>query len=189
MPDKKFDLICIGRSCVDMYSGEFGVPIHRAMTFSKSLGGSPMNIAIGTSRLGLKVGAITGVGKEGNGDYIKWQLASEGVDISHVKTDPERLTAMVILSIRGKNDFPLIQYRVDCADKGRAHCCAARSTQANQCRPHPQAWRARMRRPGRRDPRQLHRRRSAARIPRKGVQFHRCRRRLYVRLFAWLAAR
>ena len=118
MPDKKFDLICIGRSCVDMYSGEFGVPIHRAMTFSKSLGGSPMNIAIGTSRLGLKVGAITGVGKEGNGDYIKWQLASEGVDISHVKTDPERLTAMVILSIRGKNDFPLIQYRVDCADMG-----------------------------------------------------------------------
>jgi len=118
MPEKKFDLICIGRSCVDMYSGEFGVPIHRAMTFSKSLGGSPMNIAIGTSRLGLKVGAITGVGKEGNGDFIKWQLAREGVDISHVKTDPVRLTAMVILSIRGKNDFPLIQYRVDCADMG-----------------------------------------------------------------------
>ncbi len=118
MPDKKFDLICAGRSCVDLYSGEFGVPIHRAMTFSKSLGGSPMNIAIGASRLGLKVGAVTGVGKEGNGDYIKWQLASEGVDISHVKTDPDRLTAMVILSIRGKNDFPLIQYRVDCADMG-----------------------------------------------------------------------
>ncbi|MBR4424193.1 MAG: 5-dehydro-2-deoxygluconokinase [Mailhella sp.] len=118
MPDKKFDLICIGRSCVDMYSGEFGVPIHRAMTFTKSVGGSPMNIAIGTSRLGLRVGAITGVGKEGNGEYIKWQLASEGVDISHVKTDPSRLTAMVILSIRGKDDFPLIQYRVDCADMG-----------------------------------------------------------------------
>ena len=118
MVEKKFDLICIGRSCVDMYSGEFGVPLERAMTFSKSVGGSPMNIAIGTSRLGLKVGAITAVGKEGNGDYIKWQLACEGVDVSHIKTDPARLTAMVLLSIRGKDDFPLIQYRENCADMG-----------------------------------------------------------------------
>ena len=118
MADKKFDLICIGRSCVDMYSGEFGVPLERAMTFSKSVGGSPMNIAIGTSRLGLRVGAITGVGKEANGQYLKWQLACEGVDVSNVKTDPKRLTAMVILSIRGKDDFPLIQYRENCADMG-----------------------------------------------------------------------
>ena len=118
MTTKTLDLICIGRSCVDMYSGEFGVPLQRAMTFSKSVGGSPMNIAIGTSRLGLHVGAITGVGKEGNGDYIKWQMASEGVDVSHIKTDPARLTAMVLLSIRGKNDFPLIQYRENCADMG-----------------------------------------------------------------------
>ena len=115
---KDFDLICIGRSCVDLYSGEFGVPLERAMTFTKSVGGSPMNIAIGTSRLGLRVGAITGVGPEDNGRYLKWQLACEGVDVSAVKTDPKRLTAMVLLSIRGENDFPLIQYRENCADMG-----------------------------------------------------------------------
>ena len=76
MSEKDFDLICIGRSCVDLYSGEFGVPLERAMTFTKSVGGSPMNIAIGTSRLGLRVGAITGVGQEDNGRYLKWQLSS-----------------------------------------------------------------------------------------------------------------
>lgn len=106
MSEKDFDLICIGRSCVDLYSGEFGVPLERAMTFTKSVGGSPMNIAIGTSRLGLRVGAITGVGQEDNGRYLKWQLSCEGVDVSAVKTDPKRLTAMVLLSIRGDNDFP-----------------------------------------------------------------------------------
>ena len=88
------------------------------MTFTKSVGGSPMNIAIGTSRLGLRVGAITGVGQEDNGRYLKWQLSCEGVDVSAVKTDPKRLTAMVLLSIRGDNDFPLIQYRENCADMG-----------------------------------------------------------------------
>lgn len=115
---KPFDLICIGRSCVDLYGVEFGVPLERSMTFAKSVGGSPMNIAIGASRLGLRVGAITAVGKEDNGRYLKWQLAAEGVDVSAVKTDPERLTAMVLLSIRGENDFPLIQYRENCADMG-----------------------------------------------------------------------
>ena len=94
MSEKDFDLICIGRSCVDLYSGEFGVPLERAMTFTKSVGGSPMNIAIGTSRLGLRVGAITGVGQEDNGRYLKWQLSCEGVDVSAVKTDPKRLTAI-----------------------------------------------------------------------------------------------
>ena len=118
MSEKDFDLICIGRSCVDLYSGEFGVPLERAMTFTKSVGGSPMNIAIGTSRLGLRVGAITGVGQEDNGRYLKWQLSCQGVDVSAVKTDPKRLTAMVLLSIRGDNDFPLIQYRENCADMG-----------------------------------------------------------------------
>ena len=118
MSEKDCDLICIGRSCVDLYSGEFGVPLERAMTFTKSVGGSPMNIAIGTSRLGLRVGAITGVGQEDNGRYLKWQLSCEGVDVSAVKTDPKRLTAMVLLSIRGDNDFPLIQYRENCADMG-----------------------------------------------------------------------
>lgn len=116
--EKDLDLICIGRSCVDLYSEEFGAPLSRAMAFSKSVGGSPMNIAIGSARLGLRVGAITGVGREENGRYLRWQLDCEGVDTSRVKEDPRRLTAMVLLSIRGDNDFPLIQYRENCADMG-----------------------------------------------------------------------
>lgn len=116
--EKDFDLICIGRSCVDLYSEEFGAPLSRAMAFSKSVGGSPMNIAIGSARLGLRVGAITGVGREENGRYLRWQLDCEGVDTSRIKEDPRRLTAMVLLSIRGDNDFPLIQYRENCADMG-----------------------------------------------------------------------
>ena len=59
MSEKDFDLICIGRSCV-ISQRRIRRPLERAMTFTKSVGGSPMNIAIGTSRLGLRVGAITG---------------------------------------------------------------------------------------------------------------------------------
>jgi 5-dehydro-2-deoxygluconokinase len=40
------------------------------------------------------------------------------VDVRGVKTDPERLTALVLLGIRDEKQFPLIFYRADCADMG-----------------------------------------------------------------------
>src|SRR5690606_24880454 len=40
----------------------------------------------------------------------------EGVDVRGVVTDPERLTALVILGIRDQEQFPLIFYRENCAD-------------------------------------------------------------------------
>ena len=50
------------------------------------------------------------------GRFIREQLAREGVDMRGVITDPERLTALVILGIRDREQFPLIFYREDCAD-------------------------------------------------------------------------
>ena len=40
----------------------------------------------------------------------------EGVNTQGVITDPERLTALVILGIRDEDQFPLIFYRENCAD-------------------------------------------------------------------------
>lgn len=50
------------------------------------------------------------------GRFIREQLIREKVDTRGVTTDPERLTALVILGIRDENQFPLIFYRQDCAD-------------------------------------------------------------------------
>ncbi|KIQ70265.1 5-dehydro-2-deoxygluconokinase [Wenxinia marina DSM 24838] len=50
------------------------------------------------------------------GRFIREQLAREGVDVRGVATDPERLTALVILGIRDSQQFPLIFYRENCAD-------------------------------------------------------------------------
>ena len=85
-------------------------------TFSKYVGGCPTNIAIGSSRLGLRSGVITRVGNDHMGRYIREQLIAEGVDVTGVAVDRNRLTALVILGIRDKDNFPLIFYRNDCAD-------------------------------------------------------------------------
>jgi len=115
-PLKTLDLISIGRSSVDLYGEQVGGRLEDMATFSKAVGGSPTNIAIGTARLGLKSGLITRVGDEHMGRFIREQLEREGVNTQGVHTDKDRLTALVILGIRDDKQFPLIFYRDNCAD-------------------------------------------------------------------------
>ena len=76
-------------------------------SFAKYIGGSPTNIGVGAARLGLKSAVITRVGNEHMGRFILQQLISENVDVSGVVTDPNRLTALVLLGIRDSEQFPL----------------------------------------------------------------------------------
>jgi 5-dehydro-2-deoxygluconokinase len=112
------DLITIGRSSVDLYGAQVGGRLEDMGSFDKYIGGSPTNIACGTARLGLRSAVITGVGDEHMGRFIREQLQNEGVDTTGVKTDPDRLTALVLLGIRDQEQFPLIFYRENCADMG-----------------------------------------------------------------------
>jgi 5-dehydro-2-deoxygluconokinase len=110
------DVVTIGRSSVDLYGAQVGSRLEDMASFDKYIGGSPTNMATGTARLGLKSGPITRVGDEHMGRFIREILAAEGVDTRGVLTDPERLTALVILGIRDQERFPLIFYRDNCAD-------------------------------------------------------------------------
>ncbi|WP_196259642.1 bifunctional 5-dehydro-2-deoxygluconokinase/5-dehydro-2-deoxyphosphogluconate aldolase [Pelagibacterium limicola] len=117
MPDARtLDVITIGRSSVDLYGAQIGGRLEDMGSFNKYIGGSPTNIACGAARLGLKSGLITKVGDEHMGRFIREQLLREGVDVTGIATDPQRLTALVILGIRDEEQFPLIFYRENCAD-------------------------------------------------------------------------
>ena len=113
---KTLDLITIGRSSVDLYGTQVGGRLEDMGSFQKYIGGSPTNMAAGTARLGLRSALITRVGDEHMGRFIREELAREGVDVRGVRTDPDRLTALVLLGIRDEDRFPLIFYRENCAD-------------------------------------------------------------------------
>src|SRR5690606_8927215 len=113
---KTLDLITIGRAGVDLYGAQVGGRLEDMGSFRKYIGGSPTHIACRTARLGLKSALVTRVGDEHMGRFIREELVREGVDVRGVKTDPERLTALVILGIRDEEQFPLIFYRENCAD-------------------------------------------------------------------------
>ncbi len=110
------DVITIGRSSVDLYGTQVGGRLEDMASFKKYIGGSPTNMAAGAARLGLRSAVITRVGDEHMGRFIREQLVREGVDVRGVVTDPERLTALVLLGIRDDKRFPLIFYRENCAD-------------------------------------------------------------------------
>ena len=110
------DVITIGRASVDLYGQQTGSRLEDVASFAKSVGGCPANIAIGTSRLGLRSALLTRVGDEHMGRYIREQMLREGVSDGGIVTDKERLTALVLLSVENDKTFPLIFYRENCAD-------------------------------------------------------------------------
>jgi 5-dehydro-2-deoxygluconokinase len=110
------DVITIGRASVDLYGQQVGGRLEDMASFSKAVGGCPSNIAIGTARLGLRSGLVTRVGDEAMGRFIREQMEREGVATQGIVTDPQRLTALVILGVRDEHSFPLIFYRDNCAD-------------------------------------------------------------------------
>ena len=112
----KLDVITIGRSSVDLYGSQVGgwrtwdpsADAHRR--FAKPEHRLRHGPAGAEERPDLPRE------DEHMGRFIREQLAREGVETRGLVTDPERLTALVLLGIRDRERFPLIFYRENCAD-------------------------------------------------------------------------
>jgi len=113
---RRFDLIAMGRAAVDFYGAQIGGRLEDMSSFAKYLGGSAANTAYGLARLGHKPSMLVRVGDEHMGRFVRETLAEAGVDVSHVRTDRDRLTGLVILGVKDRETFPLIFYRENCAD-------------------------------------------------------------------------
>lgn len=114
--EKTLDLICLGRVAVDLYAQQIGSRLEDVSSFAKYLGGSSGNVAYGTAVQGVKSSMLARVGDEHMGRFLREELQRLGVDTSHLITDKERLTGLVILGIKDQDTFPLIFYRENCAD-------------------------------------------------------------------------
>jgi 5-dehydro-2-deoxygluconokinase len=106
-----FDLISVGRVGVDLYPEQSGVSLADVQTFRKSLGGSPVNVAVAAARLGARAAAITKVGDDLFGPYVRSAMEGFGVDTRWVGTDPDLRTPVVFCEIHPPDSFPLLFYR------------------------------------------------------------------------------
>lgn len=115
-PPRAYDVLAVGRSCIDLYAHEMGVPITAVKSFDAYVGGCPTNVSVGTRRLGLASALLTAVGPDQVGEFVLDFLAREGVETRFVPTKPGRRTSAVILTIQPPDRFPLTYYRDNCAD-------------------------------------------------------------------------
>jgi 5-dehydro-2-deoxygluconokinase len=112
-----FDVLTMGRSSIDLYAHQVGVPITAVTSFDAYVGGCPTNISVGTRRLGLRSALLTAVGDDQVGDFVLAFLQREGVDTSATVRKPGRRTSAVVLTIMPPDRFPLTFYRDGCADR------------------------------------------------------------------------
>jgi len=84
--NRKYDLLTIGRSSIDLYSANVGSPFTDIKAFNAFVGGCPTNIAVGATRLGLQTAILTGIGNDQVGAFIKNFLQKEKVTTDFVPT-------------------------------------------------------------------------------------------------------
>lgn len=105
------EVMTLGRAGVDIYPLQVGVGLEDVETFGKYLGGTTANVAVAAARLGHRVSAITGVGDDPFGRFVRRSLRELGVDDSHVVVDPDLPTPITFCEIFPPDDFPLYFYR------------------------------------------------------------------------------
>jgi 5-dehydro-2-deoxygluconokinase len=116
MTTKAYDILAMGRSCIDLYSNDVGVPFEQIGSFAAYVGGCPTNISVGTRRLGLRSALLSAVGEDKVGDFVLHFLRGEGVETRFTPRKPGRRTSAVLLGIEPPDRFPLTYYRDNCAD-------------------------------------------------------------------------
>ncbi|WP_025950762.1 5-dehydro-2-deoxygluconokinase [Geobacillus thermocatenulatus] len=114
---KPLDFIAVGRLCIDLNANEIHRPMEETVTFTKYVGGSPANIAIGMARLGMKTGFIGRVANDQMGRFIVQYLKNNGIDTSHVITDMSgSVTGLAFTEIKSPTDCSILMYRDNVAD-------------------------------------------------------------------------
>lgn len=115
--DRNYDIIAIGRACIDLNAAEYNRPMEETMTFTKYVGGSPANIAIGSSKLGLKAGFIGKIPNDQHGNFIKQYMSEVGIDTSNMVVDQEGHKAgLTFTEIKSPEECSILMYREDVAD-------------------------------------------------------------------------
>lgn len=95
---KTIDIISVGEVLIDLIGHETNTSVNRTKNYHRFLGGSPTNVAVNASRLGLKPLLVATCGEDGLGDYIVRKLKANSVDVSCLKKIENQPTSLILLS-------------------------------------------------------------------------------------------
>ncbi len=114
---REIDVIPMGRIAIDFNSNEIFRPMEETNTFTKYIGGSPANIAVGMARLGKKVGFIGCISDDQFGRYALNYFTNEGIDTSNIAVDKSGAPiGLAFTEIKSETESSILMYRDNVAD-------------------------------------------------------------------------
>lgn len=107
---KNIDILCVGEVLVDFIGRQSEVLINDTRDYHRYLGGSPTNVAMNSSRLGLQSAMVATVGDDGFGEYIFKRFSEVGVNTDNVKIIKDKPTSVIFVS-RSESTPDFIPFR------------------------------------------------------------------------------
>ena len=104
-----FDVALFGEAMLLLVADRPG-PLENAQAFHKRTAGAETNVAIGLSRLGLKVGWASRLGTDSMARTLLATMKGEGIDCSHVICDPTQRTGFQFKGRVTDGSDPPIEY-------------------------------------------------------------------------------
>ncbi|MCC3358956.1 PfkB family carbohydrate kinase [Bacillus sp. REN16] len=104
------DIISIGDAMIT-FNPTINGPMRYVSSFERSAGSSELNVLIGCSRLGLKAGWISRLGKDEFGRYIYNFARGEGIDVAEVHLVKGYNTSINFREILGDGSGRTFYYR------------------------------------------------------------------------------
>ncbi|MGL4383495.1 MAG: PfkB family carbohydrate kinase, partial [Bacilli bacterium] len=112
-----FDVVLIGRACIDFNPVDLNKPLQASTTFKKYLGGSPANIAVGLARLNKKVSFIGKVSQDQFGTFIIDYFKQEAIDTTNISLDKHHHSlGLTFTEIKSPSESSILMYRNQVAD-------------------------------------------------------------------------
>lgn len=115
--NRRLDIILAGRAGIDFNAVDLNCRFADVGSYTKSVGGSPANIAQGLRKLGLRVGFFGKVSGDGMGDYVIKTLQQAGIDTTGLLQDQTGArTCLAITEVQSPENSGSFLYRERTAD-------------------------------------------------------------------------
>ncbi|MED4354627.1 carbohydrate kinase [Schinkia azotoformans] len=109
-------LFCIGEVLIDFIPCEKGVPLKDVLSFERTPGGAPANVAATAAKFGQKSLMISKLGNDAFGDFLVEKLVQSGVNTDYILRTDEANTALAFVSLKNNGDRDFSFYRNPSAD-------------------------------------------------------------------------
>ena len=103
------DVVTVGEAMV-LFIAQHRGPLEGVHQFKKLTAGAELKVAVGLSRLGMRVGYVSRVGNDSFGNFLLNFLDQEKIDRSHVQVDRDRPTGFMLKSVTDGGHDPDIEY-------------------------------------------------------------------------------